>query len=381
MILTEDQENFQSVAREFSQREVAPFAAEWEEARGFPPALIKKMGRLGLLSVTVPPDWGGAGADYVSYALTLMEIAAGDGALSTLVSGQNSVICMPLVTYGTDKQRQNYVTQVASGEMLGAFALTEPGGGSDASDLKTRAVRTSNGWRIDGVKQFITTASIADFILVFAKTDPAAGKRGLSAFVFPTSTKGFSVTRIEKKMGQNASDTCEVMFDGVEVGEDAIVGEVGQGYKIALSNLEGGRIGIASTCVGMARAALKHAVAYSKERITFGKPIAQHQAVALRLGEMATSVAAAEQLVLHAAALKSANRPCFVEASMAKLFASEMAEQVASAAVQTMGGNGYMTGYHVERIYRAARGPKIYEGTNDIQKLVISRALTGMSAL
>jgi butyryl-CoA dehydrogenase len=380
MVLTEEQERFKSVAREFAQRAIAPHSADWEEARAFPRDLLREMGRMGFMSVTVPPEWGGAGADYVSYALTLMEIAAGDGALSTLVSGQNSVISMPLVTYGTHEQRKRYLSGVASGEMLGAFALTEPHGGSDASDLKTRAVRTSKGWRIDGVKQFITTASIADFVLLFAKTDPAAGKRGVSAFVFPTSTPGFKVSRVEKKMGQNASDTCEVILDGVEVEDNALLGNEGQGYKIALSNLEGGRIGIASQCVGMARAALEHAVAYSRERVTFGKPIAQHQAVALRIGEMATRVTSAEQLVLHAAALKTAGLPCFTEAAMAKLYASEVAERVASDAVQTLGGNGYMAGYHVERIYRAARGPKIYEGTNDIQKLVISRALTGMSA-
>jgi butyryl-CoA dehydrogenase len=380
MILNDDQERFQTAAREFVQRAVVPNAAAWEEARGFPRALLREMGQMGLMSVTVPQKWGGTGADYVSYALTLMEIAAGDGALSTLVSGQNSVLCMPLVNFGNDAQRERFLRPTASGEMLGAFALTEPHGGSDASDMKTTAVRTAGGWRINGTKAFITTASIADWVLVFAKTDPAAGKRGISAFVFPTDTAGFKVTRVEKKMGQNASDTCEVMFDGVQVGEEALLGEEGNGYKIALSNLEGGRIGIASQCVGMARAALEHAIAYSKERITFGKPIAQHQAVALRLGEMATAVSAAEQLALHAAALRSLGRPCLKEASIAKLFASEAAERVASAAVQTLGGNGYMAGYHVERILRGTCGARVYEGTNDIQKLVISRALTGLAA-
>jgi alkylation response protein AidB-like acyl-CoA dehydrogenase len=379
--LTEDQERFQLAVRKFVHNAVAPHAAEWEESRGFPRDLLREIGRMGFLSVTVPPEWGGVGADYVSCALTLMEIGAGDGALAVLVSAHNSVLCMPLVTYGTDAQRERYVRKVTTGEMLGAFALTEPHGGSDASDLRTTAVRYGKGWRIDGVKQFISSASIADFVLVFAKTDPAAGKRGVSAFVFPTSTPGYRVTRVEKKMGLNATDTCEVLFDGVEVGDDALVGEVGQGYKIALSNLEGGRIGVAAQCVGIARSALEHAVAYAKERVTFGKPIAQHQAVAVRLGDMATRVTAAEQLVLHAAALKDAGRPCHVEASMAKLLASEVAERVASDAVQTLGGNGYMAGYPVERIYRSARAPKLYEGTNDIQKLLISRALTGMSAL
>jgi butyryl-CoA dehydrogenase len=380
MILTEDQERFQSATREFVRSAVTPHAAKWEAARGFPRELLRELGRMGLMGVTVPSEWGGVGADYISYALTLMEIAAGDGALSTLISGQNSVLCMPLVAYGNDDQRERFLRPTASGTHLGAFALTEAHGGSDASDLKTRAVRSPTGWRIDGSKSFITTASIADWILVFAKTDPAAGKRGISAFVFPMSTPGVRVTSIEKKMGQNASDTCEITFDAVEIGSDSLLGREGEGYKIALSNLEGGRIGIASQCVGMARAALQHAIAYSKERVTFGKAIAQHQAVALRLGEMATQLLAAEQLVLHAAALKTAGRPCLTEASMAKLFASEAAERITSDAVQTLGGNGYMAGYDVERIFRGARAAKIYEGTNDIQKLVISRALTGLSA-
>jgi butyryl-CoA dehydrogenase len=380
MILSEEHEQFQLAVREFVRRAVLPHAADWAQACAFPESLLREVGEMGFLSVTVPQEWGGVGADYISYALTMMELAAGDGALVTMASGQNSVICMPLVTYGTDWQRERYLRRVTAGKALGAFALTEPHGGSDASDLKTRAVRTAKGWRIDGVKQFISTASISEFVIVFAKTDPAAGKRGVSAFVFPTSTPGFRVTRIEKKMGLTASDTCEVVFDGVEVGDEALLGQEGQGYKIALSNLEGGRIGIAAQSVGLARAALEHAVAYAKERVTFGKPIAQHQAIALRLGEMATRVTAAEQLVLHAAALKSAGKPCLVEASMAKLLASEAGESVASDAVQTLGGNGYMAGYHVERIYRDARGPLIYEGANDIQKLVISRALTGLSA-
>jgi butyryl-CoA dehydrogenase len=378
--LTEEQEGFRQAARDFVERAVKPYAADWEAAAAFPPGIARQLGDMGMLGVTVPVEWGGTGADYVCYALTLMEICAGDGALGIIVSGQNSVVCMPLVTFGNDAQRDRYLRPATAGEKLGCFALTEPHGGSDASDLKTRAARTAKGWRIDGVKQFISTAAIADFVIVFAKTDPAAGKRGVSAFVLPTSTPGFRVTRIEKKMGLTASSTCEVVFDGVEVGPEALLGQEGQGYKIALSNLEGGRIGIASQSVGLARAALEHAVAYAKERVTFGKPIAQHQAIALRLGEMATRVTAAEQLVLHAAALKSAGRPCLVEASMAKLLASETAERVASDAVQTLGGNGYMAGYHVERIYRDARGPKIYEGANDIQKLVISRALTGLSA-
>lgn len=380
MVLTEEQSQFQAATREFVRREVVPHAARWEEERGFPRDLLRKMGSMGLMSVTVPEALGGVGADYVSYALGLMEVAAGDPALSTVMSGQNSVQCMPLVLFGSPEQQRRYLLPTTRGEQLGAFALTEPQGGSDASNLKVRAVRTAAGWRIDGIKSYITCGAIADWVLVFAKTDATAGGRGISAFVLPTSTPGYKVLKIEKKMGQNASDTCEIAFDGVEVPQDALVGNEGQGYKIALSGLEGGRIGIAAQAVGIAQGALDLAVAYAKERVTFGKAIAQHQAVALRLGEMACAVEAARQLTLHAAALKSADQPCLTEASMAKLLASETAERVCSDAVQTLGGMGYLVDGGVERYYRGARVTKIYEGTNDIQKLVISRMLTGLSA-
>jgi alkylation response protein AidB-like acyl-CoA dehydrogenase len=265
---------------------------------------------------------------------------------------------------------------MARGEILCAFALTEPQGGSDAGSLRTRAVRRGDGWALEGTKRFITSGSTADLALVFAVSDPAAGRRGISAFIVPTDHPRYMVARVEKKMGQNASDTCEIVLDQVDLPGDALLGREGEGYRIALANLEGGRIGIGAQCVGMARAALERATSYAQERVTFGKPIAEHQGVAFRLADMATELAAAEQLVLHAAALKSAGRPCLKEASMAKLFASEMAERVCSDAIQTLGGYGYMVEYEVERIYRAARGAKIYEGTNDIQRLVISRALT-----
>src|ERR1700728_25658 len=377
MIFTEEQLMIRDSAREFARRIIAPNAAAWEAAHAVPRDVLREMAQMGLMTIPIPAAWGGAGADYIAYSLALTEIAAGDGAISTVMSGQNSVVAMPLLDYGTDEQRQRYLRPLSTGAMLGAFALTEPQSGSDASDIRTTAVRDGNGWRIDGTKQFITTASIADFIIVFAITERSAGKKGISAFIVETSTPGFRVTRIANKMGQNASDTCAGEFDGAKVGADAILGHEGEGYKIALSNLEGGRIGIASQCIGMARASLDIAVAYAKERRTFGKPIAAHQGVAFRLAEMATSLKAAEQLVLHAAELKAAERPCLVEASMAKLFASEMVERVCSDAIQTLGGNGYMVSYDVERIFRAARGPKIYEGTNDIQRLVISRGMTG----
>jgi len=377
VIPTEEHELIRGTAREFAQRALAPHSAEWEAAGKIPREVLREMGALGLLGMTVPPRWGGAGADYVGYALALMEIAAGDGAVSTIMSGHNSVGCMPLLEYGTDAQRERYLKPMAHGEMLCAFCLTEPQGGSDASNLLTRASRGGGRWTLSGRKQFITSGAIADLALVFAVTDPAAGKRGISAFLFPTTTPGYRVSRIEKKMGQNASDTCEIVLDDIDLPADALLGRQGQGYRIALGNLEGGRIGIAAQCVGMARAALARAVDYAKERMTFGKPIAAHQGVAFRLADMATLVTASQQLVLHAAALRSVGRPCLKEASMAKLFASEAAERVCSDAIQTLGGNGYMVEYEVERIYRAARGAKIYEGTNDIQRLVIGRALTG----
>ena len=377
MILAEEHELIRDTTREFARKALVPQSAAWEAAGSFPREVLREMGKLGLMGMTVPQEWDGAGADYVGYAVALMEIAAGDGALATVMSGHNSVGCMPILEYGSDAQREHYLKPMARGEMLSAFCLTEPQGGSEASNLRTRAEPHGNGWRLTGRKQFITSGATADLALVIAVTDPAAGKRGISAFLVPTDNPGYRVGRIEKKMGQNASDTCEIILEDAILPADALLGKEGQGYRIALGNLEGGRIGIGAQCVGMARAALERAVAYAKERMSFGKPIAAHQGVAFRLADMATSVAAAEQLVLHAAALRSAGRPALREASMAKLFASEAAERVCSDAIQTLGGNGYMVDYEVERIFRAVRGAKIYEGTNDIQRIVISRALTG----
>jgi len=377
LILAEEHELIRDTAREFARRVLAPRSAEWEAAGRLPREVLSEMGALGLLGMTVPPEWDGAGADYIGYALALMEVAAGDGAIATIMSGHNSVGCMPVLEYGSDAQRERYLKPMARGELLSAFCLTEPQGGSEASNLRTRAQARGNGWRLNGRKQFITSGATADLAVVLAVTDPATGKRGISAFLVPTKSPGYRVGRIEKKMGQNASDTCEIIFEDLDLPADALLGKEGQGYRIALGNLEGGRIGVGAQCVGMARAALERAVAYAKERVTFGKPIAAHQGVAFRLADMATSVAAAEQLVLHAAALRSAGQPCLREASMAKLFASEAAARVCSDAIQTLGGNGYMVDYEVERIYRAVRGAQIYEGTSDIQRIVISRALTG----
>ena len=377
MILTPEQLLIQQTARRFAQEQVAPHAAEWERQGAFRPGLFQELGALGLMGMTVPPEWGGAGADNVSYALALQEIAAGDGALATVVSGHNSVGVMPILSYGTEAQKQRYVRDLASGRKLTAFCLTEPQGGSDAAAIRMQARRQGDHYLLTGTKQFITSGATADIALVIAVTNPDAGKRGISAFIVDTKTPGYTVTRVERKMGQNASDTCEIRFDDVLVPAEDRLGEEGLGYRIALANLEGGRIGIASQSVGMARAALDIAVRYAHERHAFGKTIFEHQAVSFRLADMAASLEAARQLTLHAAALKDAGQPCLVEASMAKLVASETAEKICSDAIQTLGGAGYMQDFAVERIYRGVRGAKIYEGTNDIQRLVISRSLRG----
>jgi len=375
MIPTEEQEMIRDTAREFALQHLAPYSAAWERDATFPRDALREMGRLGFLGMTVPPEWGGAGTDYIAYALALEEIAAGDAATATVMSGHNSVGCMPIVVYGSPEQKEKYLKPMAAGTCLSAFALTEPSGGSDAGALRSRAERRGDVYVLNGTKQYITTGSNAEICLVFAGTDPAKGKRGISAFIVETSSPGYRVGRIEKKMGQNASDTCEIQLDNLEVPAANRLGAEGQGYRIALSNLEGGRIGIAAQAVGIARAAYERALSYAQERRSFGNVIYEYQAVSHRIADMATSIEAARQLVLHAAALRSAGRPCLTEASMAKLFASEMAERVCSDAVQTFGGAGYIAESGVEQLYRAARVTRIYEGTNDIQRLVISRAL------
>lgn len=375
MLLSEEHLRIQDTARAFAQKSLAPHAAEWDRQATFPRAALQEMGELGFMGMTVPPEWGGAGADYIAYALALEEIAAGDGAVSTIMSGHNSVGCMPLVQYGTAEQKEKFLRPMARGERLSAFCLTEPESGSDASVIRTRAELRRGTYVLYGRKQFITSGKNADTALVFATTDRAQGKRGISCFIVDTKSDGYRVGRVETKMGQHASDTCEIILDGLRVPEENRLGAEGQGYRIALSNLEGGRIGIAAQAVGMARAAYELALAYAQERRSFGKTIIEHQAVAFRLADMATSLEAAHQLVLHAAALRSQGLPCLKEASMAKLFASEAAERICSDAIQTLGGAGYMADAGVERIYRAVRVSKIYEGTNDIQRIVISRAL------
>jgi alkylation response protein AidB-like acyl-CoA dehydrogenase len=375
MILTSEQEMIRDSLRAFAQERLAPFAEEWDRNHTFPREALKELAELGALGMVVPEEWGGAGMDYMSLVLAIEEIAAGDGATSTIVSVQNSLACGIPNRYGNDAQKEKWLKPLARGEKLGCFCLTEPHVGSDAAALKTTAVKDGDGWILNGVKQFITTGREADVAIVFAVTDKAAGKKGISCFLVPTDAPGYIVARIEEKMGQKASDTAQILFENCRVGAEALLGAEGEGYKIALSNLEAGRIGIASQCLGMARAALEAAVKYAHERETFGKPIFEHQAVNFRLADMATQLEAARQLVWHAASLKDAGRPCLKEASMAKLFASEMAEKVCSDAIQIHGGYGYVTDFPVERIYRDVRVCQIYEGASDIQRLVIGRAL------
>ncbi len=375
MILSEQQELIRDSARRFAAERLVPNSRKWEADGAVDPAALMEMGELGLMGMTVPEAEGGAGLDYVSYALALIEIAAGDGAVSTIMSVNNAPVCAILQSTASSALRERYLRPLAAGEMIGAFALTEPHAGSDAASLKTRAIRTDAGYEITGTKQFITSGKIAGAVIVFAVTDPSAGKRGMSAFVVPAGTPGMSVSSVEHKMGQEASDTVQLSFDAAAVPADHLVGQEGDGYRIALSNLEAGRIGIAAQCVGMARAALDHALAYAKERRAFGQPIADHQAVAFRLADMATQLHAATMLVLQAAALRDAGRPCLKEACMAKLFASEAAERICSDAIQIFGGYGYSRELPLEKIYRDVRVAQIYEGTSDVQRILISRQL------
>ena len=375
MIPNEEQTAIQEAARRFAQERLAPFAEGWDRRHEFPAEALREMGELGFLGMTTPEDYGGAAAGQIAYAMALEEIAAGCGAVSTIMSVHNSVGCAPILKFGTEEQKRRFLPKMASGEWLGGFALTEPQAGSDASALLTRARKEGESYVLNGVKQFITSGKNAKIIIAFAVTDPAAGKKGLSAFIVPTETPGYVVARVEEKLGQHASDTCQILFENLRLPAENRLGAEGQGYAIALSNLEGGRIGIAAQSVGMARAAFEAARDYAREREVFGQPIIGHQAAAFRLADMATQIEAARQLTLHAAALREAGLPCLKEASMAKLFASETAERVCSDAIQLHGGYGYLKDFPVERIYRDARVCQIYEGASDIQRLVISRAL------
>ena len=375
MILTEEQRLIRDTARSYAREHIAPYAAQWDRDATFPAKALSGLAELGFYGMLVPEQHGGCDIGYVAAALVLEEIGVADAACSTIVSVTNSVGCMPLLQYGTAQQQRDFLSPLARGEKLAAFCLTEPQAGSDASGLKTRAERQGDNYVLNGTKQFITSGKNADLAIVFAVTDPAAGKRGISAFVVPTETPGYRVASVETKMGQRASDTCQIVFENCSIPAVNLLGEEGQGYKIALGNLEGGRIGIAAQCIGIARAALEAATLYSREREAFAKPLSEHQAVAFKLADMATQIAAARQLTLHAAALKDAGEPCLSEASMAKLFASEMAERVCSDAIQIHGGYGYLQDFPVERYYRDVRACQIYEGTSEVQKMVISRAL------
>ncbi|MBO0710997.1 MAG: acyl-CoA dehydrogenase family protein [Acetobacteraceae bacterium] len=363
------------MARRFATERLAPGAATREKAGRIEPEIIRELGELGFLGATTPAEWGGSAIDPVSYALALEEIAAGDGSVSTLVSVHNSPTCVVVEKFGTEAQKERWLRPLASGEHVGSFALTEPQAGSDASNLRTRAERKGDRYVINGAKQFISSGSLAGSTVLFAVTDPSAGKRGLSCFIVAKDAPGYTVARVEEKLGQKASDTCALLFEDMAVSEDQRIGAEGEGYKIALSTLESGRIGIAAQSVGIARAALDYAVGYAKDRTAFGQTIIDHQAVGFRLVEAKTRLEAARQLVLHAARLKAQGKPALEAACMAKLFASEAAEAVTTAAIQTLGGYGFLADYPVERCYRDQRVCQIYEGTSDVQKIILQRML------
>jgi butyryl-CoA dehydrogenase len=375
MLLSADQEAIRDAVRDFSQAELWPNAPKWDREHSFPKEAHQGLAALGAYGICVPEEHGGAGLDYLTLALVLEEIAAGDGGTSTAISVTNCPVNAILMRYGNAAQKKQWLEPLAQGLMLGAFCLTEPQAGSDASSLRTTARKDGDGYVIDGVKQFITSGKNGQVAIVIAVTDKGAGKRGMSAFIVPTDAPGYNVARLEDKLGQHSSDTAQINFDGCRIPAENLIGAEGEGYKIALGALEGGRIGIAAQSVGMARSAFDVALAYAKERQAFGGAIFDQQAVGFRLADCATQIEAARQLIWHAASLRDAGLPCLKEAAMAKLFASEMAERVCSAAIQTLGGYGYVNDFPLERIYRDVRVCQIYEGTSDIQKLLIQRAL------
>ena len=375
MLLSQDQEMIRDAVRAFATEQIAPHAARWDKEHHFPKDVHRGLAELGAYGICVPEEFGGAHLDYVTLALVLEEIAAGDGGTSTAISVTNCPVNAILMRYGTAAQKAKWLTPLAQGQMLGAFCLTEPHVGSDASALRTTATKDDDSYVINGVKQFITSGKNGQVAIVIAVTDKGAGKKGMSAFIVPTDAPGYVVARLEDKLGQHSSDTAQINFDDCRIPAENLIGAEGEGYRIALSALEGGRIGIAAQSVGMARAAFDCALAYSKDRQSFGTAIFNHQAVGFRLADCATQLEAARQLIWHAASLRDAGRPCLKEAAMAKLFASEMAEAVCSAAIQTLGGYGYVSDFPVERIYRDVRVCQIYEGTSDVQKIIIQRAL------
>ncbi len=374
--LTDEQRMIRDTAREFAQAELAPHAGRWDREGWLPDEVLAKLGELGFLGMVVPEQWGGSFTDYTAYALALEEISAGCAATGGIMSVHNSVGCGPILAWGTEDQKRAWLPDLAAGRKIGCFCLTEPQAGSEANNLRTRAVPADGRWVLDGAKQFVTNGKRAKVAIVFAVTDPALGKKGLSAFVVPTDTPGFNVQRTESKMGIRASDTCAIALEGCAIPEANLLGPRGKGLAIALSNLEGGRIGIAAQALGIARAAFEAALAYAKERTQFGKKIAEHQSISNMLADMHTRLNAARLLILHAARMRTEGLPCLSEASQAKLYASELAEWVCSKAIQIHGGYGYLEDYPVERHYRDARITQIYEGTSEIQRLLIARGLT-----
>ena len=376
--LTDEQRMIRDMAKDFAQEQLAPHAAQWEKDKWIPDAVVAQMGELGLLGMVVPEEWGGSFSDYTAYALAIEEIAAGDASTSTLMSVHNSVGCGPILAWGTDAQKQMYLRDLAAGKKIGCFCLTEPQAGSEANNLKTTAKLVDGKWVLSGAKQFVTNGKRAHVAIVFAVTDPDLGKKGLSAFIVPTNTPGFNVQPPEKKLGIRASDTCGILFDNCAIAEDHLLGPRGKGLAIALSNLEGGRIGIAAQALGIARAAFEAALAYANDRTQFGKKIIEHQTIANMLADMHTRINAARLLILHAARMRTEGMPCLSEASQAKLYASELAEWVCSKAIQIHGGYGYLEDYPVERYYRDARITQIYEGTSEIQRMLIARSLSNV---
>ena len=379
MKLTDEQCMIRDSVRDYVQSRIAPYAAEWDKTGHFPAEQLKEMGELGLFGMVIPEQWGGSDIGYVGFALALEEVAAGDGACSTILSVTNSVVCGSLLGFASEFLKTQYLKPLASGKLLGCFCLTEAQAGSDAAAIKTTAVRDGDGYVLNGSKTFITSGNNAQVAIVFAVTDPQLGKKGISAFLVPTDNPGYQVGTVEDKMGQHASDTAQVFLKDCRITDDHLIGDEGEGYKIALMNLASGRIGIGAQSVGMARAAYEIALAYARERETFGKPIIQHQAVAFRLADMATQLEAAHLMVMNAAQLREADEPCLKQASMAKLFASEAAEKICSSAIQVLGGYGYLKDFNLERIYRDVRISQIYEGTSDIQRIVIAREIGDMS--
>lgn len=375
MILSPEHEMIRDSLRTFCQEVMVPQAAQWDNEKVFPKEVHRQLADLGCYGIAVPEELGGAGLDYLALAIILEEIAAGDGGTSTVISVNNCPVCSMLMSFANPLQKEKFLKPLAQGKMLGAFCLTEPHVGSDASAIRTTATRDGDSYVLNGVKQFITSGKNADVAIVIAVTDKDAGKKGISAFIVPTNTPGYIVARIEEKLGQHSSDTAQIIFENCRIPAENLLGEEGGGYKMALSGLEGGRIGIAAQSVGMARAAFDVALAYSKERESFGQTLFQHQAVQFKLADMATQLEAARQLLWHAASMRDAGIPCLKEAAMAKLLASETAEKICSNALQILGGYGYVTDFSVERIYRDVRVCQIYEGTSDIQKILIGRAL------